>query len=126
MRQILDTHTFIWFIMGDPRITGNVRSQIEMNENVLSIISVWEIAIKHSIGKLNLNSSFADFVEQQIIMTDIQLITIKIDHVLAVSQLPLHHRDPFDRILIAQAIAENIPILSADAIFDTYPVQRLW
>ncbi|UKO95981.1 type II toxin-antitoxin system VapC family toxin [Nostoc sp. UHCC 0870] len=126
MRQLLDTHTFIWFIMGDPRITGNVRSQIERNENVLSIISVWEIAIKHSIGKLNLNSSFADFVEQQITMTNIQLITIKIDHVLAVSQLPLHHRDPFDRMLIAQAIAENIPILSADAIFDTYPVQRLW
>ncbi|WP_414575974.1 type II toxin-antitoxin system VapC family toxin [Anabaena sp. CCY 9402-a] len=126
MRQLLDTHTFIWFIMGDPRITGNVRSQIEMNENILSIISVWEIAIKHRIGKLNLNSSFADFVEQQIIMTDIQLTTIKIDHVLAVSQLPLHHRDPFDRMLIAQAIAENIHILSADAIFDTYPIQRLW
>ncbi|MBD2363245.1 type II toxin-antitoxin system VapC family toxin [Anabaena minutissima FACHB-250] len=80
MRQLLDTHTFIWFIMGDPRITGNMRSQIEMNENIFSIISFWEIAIKHSIGKLNLNSSFA----------------------------------------------ENIPVLSADAIFDTYPIQRLW
>jgi PIN domain nuclease of toxin-antitoxin system len=126
MRQLLDTHTLIWFIMGDQRISQTVRSQIENNHNCLSIVSIWEIAIKNSIGKLNLNLSFAEFVQQQIIMTDVQLIPIQIEHILAVAQLPLHHRDPFDRMLIAQAITENLPILSADTIFDNYSVQLLW
>jgi PIN domain nuclease of toxin-antitoxin system len=126
VQQILDTHTFIWFILGDPRMNNSLRSQIENNDNFLSIASVWEMAIKHSIGKLNFNLTFAEFVEQQIILNGIQLITIKIEHILTVSQLPLYHRDPFDRMLIAQAIAENIPILSADTIFDTYPIKRLW
>lgn len=84
------------------------------------------MAIKHSIGKLNLNLNLAEFVEQQIVMNGIQLMPISIEHILVVSQLPLHHRDSFDRMLIAQAIVENIPILSADTIFDTYPIQRLW
>ncbi|MDZ8109529.1 MAG: type II toxin-antitoxin system VapC family toxin [Nostoc sp. DedQUE12a] len=126
MQQLLDTHAFIWFIMGDPRISNNLRNQIENNDNCLSIASVWEMAIKHSIGKLSFNLNFSEFVEQQIIMNGIQLVNIKIEHILAVSQIPLHHRDPFDRMLIAQAIVENIPVLSADTIFDAYPIQRLW
>jgi PIN domain nuclease of toxin-antitoxin system len=126
MQQLLDTHTFIWFIMGDPRISNSVKAQIENNDNFLSIASVWEMAIKHSIGKLNFNLSFAEFIEQQIVMNSIQLMPISIEDILIVSQLPLHHRDPFDRMLIAQAIVENIPVLSADKIFDTYPIQRLW
>ncbi|MDZ8188540.1 MAG: type II toxin-antitoxin system VapC family toxin [Nostoc sp. ChiSLP02] len=126
MQQLLDTHIFIWFIMGDPRISNNLRDRIENNDNCLSIASVWEMAIKHSIGKLSFNLNFSEFVEQQIIMNGIQLVDIKIEHILTVSQIPLHHRDPFDRMLIAQAIVENIPVLSADTIFDAYPIQRLW
>ncbi|MBD2453576.1 type II toxin-antitoxin system VapC family toxin [Nostoc sp. FACHB-87] len=126
MQQLLDTHTFIWFILGSSRFSNSLRSQIENNDNFLSIASIWEMAIKHSIGKLNFNLSFAEFVDQQIIMNCIQIINIEIEHILTVSQLPLHHRDPFDRMLIAQAIVENLPILSADTIFDTYPVKRLW
>ncbi|HYW22343.1 MAG TPA: type II toxin-antitoxin system VapC family toxin [Nodularia sp. (in: cyanobacteria)] len=126
MRQILDTHILIWFVSGDPRISASMRSQIENNDNLLSLASVWEMAIKHSIGKLNFQSSFNEFVEQQIIMNGIELLPIIIDHVVVVSSLPLHHRDPFDRLLIAQSIVENIPLLSADQIFDAYPIQRLW
>ncbi|WP_277884344.1 type II toxin-antitoxin system VapC family toxin [Nostoc parmelioides] len=122
----MDTHTFIWFIMGDSRINNNMRTQIENNDNLLSVASVWEMGIKHSIGKLNFNLSFADFVEQQVIMNGIRLIPVEIEHILVISQLPLHHRDPFDRMLIAQAMVENIPLLSADTVFDTYPIQRLW
>ncbi|BAY62943.1 PilT domain-containing protein [Calothrix brevissima NIES-22] len=126
MRQILDTHTFIWFVMGNPRISENLRSQIENNDNLLSLVSVWEMAIKHSIGKLNFNMSFPEFIEQQIINNGIEVIPIAREEIIVVSQLPLHHRDPFDRLLIAQSIVENIPILSADTIFDAYPIQRLW
>ena len=88
MQQLLDTHTFIWFIMGDPRINNSLRTQIENNDNLLSIASVWEMAIKHSIGKLNFNLSFAEFVEQQIVMNGIQLLPISIEHILVVAQLP--------------------------------------
>lgn len=126
MRQILDTHILIWFVSGDPRISASMRSQIENNDNLVSIASIWEMAIKHSIGKLNFQSSFNEFVEQQIIMNGIELLPIRIDHIAVISSLPLHHRDPFDRLLIAQSIVENIPLLSADQIFDAYPIQRLW
>ncbi len=126
MRQLLDTHTLIWFVMGDPRISVSLRSQIENNDNLLSIASVWEMAIKYSIGKLTLAPSFNEFIEQQIITNGIELMPITLEHIAVITTLPLHHRDPFDRMLIAQAIVENIPILSADQIFDAYPIKRLW
>ncbi|TAE59554.1 MAG: type II toxin-antitoxin system VapC family toxin [Nostocales cyanobacterium] len=126
MQQLLDTHTLLWFTAGDPRISENLRLQIENNDNFLSIASVWEMAIKHSIGKLSLEMSFDDFVAQQIMGNGITLLQINQQHISVVSQLPLHHRDPFDRMLIAQAIVENIPVLSADTIFDAYSIQRLW
>jgi PIN domain nuclease of toxin-antitoxin system len=112
--------------MGDPRISVSMRSQIENNDNLLSIASVWEIAIKHSIGKLSFASTFDEFIEEQIILNSIQLLPIKIDHIAVVTTLPLHHRDPFDRLLIAQALVENIHILSADKIFDAYSTLRWW
>ena len=84
------------------------------------------MAIKHSIGKLNFDLAFDEFIEQQIIRNGIELLPITINHITVVATLPLHHRDPFDRILIAQALAENIPILSADKIFDAYPIRRVW
>ncbi|MBD2292124.1 type II toxin-antitoxin system VapC family toxin [Anabaena sphaerica FACHB-251] len=126
MKQLIDTHTLLWFTMGNPKISDNLRLQIENNDNLLSIASVWEMAIKHSIGKLNLEMSFDDFVEQQIIGNGMILKKINQQHISVIAQLPLHHRDPFDRMLIAQAMVENIPIISADTIFDAYPIQRLW
>ncbi|MEH2417022.1 type II toxin-antitoxin system VapC family toxin [Nostoc sp.] len=126
MRQLLDTHTFIWFVMGDPRISVSLRSQIENNDNLLSIASVWEMAIKHSIGKLSFGLPFNEFIQQQIIRNGIEFLPITIDHVAVVATLPLHHRDPFDRLLIAQSVVENIAILSADKIFDAYPIGRIW
>jgi PIN domain nuclease of toxin-antitoxin system len=125
MKQLIDTHTLLWFTTGNPRISDNLRLQIENNDNLLSIASVWEMAIKHSIGKLNLDMSFDDFVEQQIIGNGITLKEINQQHISVIAQLPLHHRDPFDRMLIAQAMVENIPIISADRIFDAYQIRRL-
>ena len=126
MRQLLDTHTFLWFVMGNPKISLELRSQIENNENFLSIVNVWEIAIKYGIGKLNLGLPFNDFIDQHIVPNGIQLLNIQLEHLGIFVALPLHHRDPFDRLLIAQAIAEDIPIVSADNLFSLYPVQRIW
>ncbi len=126
MRQLVDTHTFLWFVMGSPKISVELRLQIENNDNFLSIVSVWEIAIKYGIGKLNLDLPFNDFIDQQIISNGIQILNIQLEHLKVFADLPLHHRDPFDRLLIAQAIAEDIPIVSVDSLFSLYPVQKIW
>jgi PIN domain nuclease of toxin-antitoxin system len=126
MRQLLDTHSFIWFVTGNSRITPEIRLQIENNENLLSIASVWEIAIKSSLGKLDVGLSIEALVEQQIIGNAIELLAITPNHLAIVATLPLHHRDPFDRLLIAQTMVENLPIIGIDKIFDEYAVQRLW
>ena len=126
MKQLLDTHSFIWFITGNPRISPLVRSQIENNDNLLSIASLWEIAIKSSIGKLNLKMSIQELANEQIINNGIELLSITTEHLIVVADLPLHHRDPFDRLIIAQAIVEQIPIVGVDKVFDSYSVRRLW
>jgi len=126
MRQLLDTHSFIWFVMGNPRITPRVRALIEDNENLLSIASIWEMAIKHSSGKLSFGIPFELFIEQQVRPNGIELLNINLDHINVVASLPFHHRDPFDRLLIAQAMVEQIPILSADSVFDNYLMERLF
>lgn len=126
MRQLLDTHTFIWFVMGNPRINPEVRERIENNENLLSIASVWEMAIKHSSGKLSFELPFMMFIEQQLSVNNIGLLDINLGHISVIATLPFHHRDPFDRIIISQAMVEQLPILSADTAFDSYTIERFW
>lgn len=128
MRLLLDTHTFIWFFTGNPKISNQVRVLIENqdNEKLLSTASIWEIAIKQSTGKLSFYLPFEVFITQQLSLNDFKLLEIKIDHLAVVATLPFHHRDPFDRLLIAQAMVEQIPILSTDSAFDSYLIQRLW
>lgn len=130
MRLLLDTHTFIWYLTDNSRLSNQVLELIndENNQILLSMASIWEIAIKQSIGKLTFNQPqpFEIFITQQLNFNDLTLLNITVSHIAVISTLPLHHRDPFDRILIAQTIVENIPVLSADTIFDAYPIQRLW
>ncbi|BBD65879.1 putative PilT protein [Nostoc commune NIES-4072] len=128
MILLLDTHTFIWYVTDNSRLSNQVLEFIndENNEILLSIASLWEIAINQNLGKLSFNQPFEIFITQQLNLNDFRLLDIKINHIAVVATLPLHHRDPFDRILIAQALVENIPILSADKIFDAYPTRRLW
>ncbi|MBR8835845.1 MAG: type II toxin-antitoxin system VapC family toxin [Stigonema ocellatum SAG 48.90 = DSM 106950] len=128
MRVLLDTHTFIWFVIDSPRLSVIVRNLIENenNEKLMSTASVWEMAIKHSNGKLSFGLPFREFIDPQLSLNSIELLNINLDHLAVVATLPLHHRDPFDRLLIAQAMVEQIPILSIDSAFDSYPIQRLW
>jgi PIN domain nuclease of toxin-antitoxin system len=127
MSLLLDTHTFLWFIDDSPRLSAQAKSQIESDTKALvSIASLWEIAIKTSIGKLRLPQSFDPFITQQLALNAIELLPISVAHLAVLSTLPLHHRDPFDRLLAAQAFVEQIPIVSADPKFDTYPINRLW
>ncbi len=125
---LMDTHTFIWYVTDNNRLSNQILELIndENNQIFLSIASLWEMGIKQGLGKLNFNLPFETFIIQQLSINDFRVLDIKLTHVNIVSQLPLHHRDPFDRMLIAQSIVENIPVLSADQIFDAYPIQRLW
>jgi PIN domain nuclease of toxin-antitoxin system len=128
MRALIDTHVFLWFITSDPRLSPSARQIISAgsNEVLLSVASVWEVAIKASTGRLPLPAPVDQLVPQQLRINRIGLLPIEPRHVYEVVGLPFHHRDPFDRLLIAQAISEGVPLVSADTAFDAYPVQRLW
>ena len=127
MRLLLDTHAFLWFLSGDPSLSARARAAMEepANDLLLSVASLWEIAIKVSLGKLTLPGDYESFLAAQLAENDIQLLGIGLAHMSRVVTLPFHHRDPFDRLLIAQAIAEQVPIVSQDRAFDAYPVNRI-
>ncbi|HBQ98296.1 MULTISPECIES: type II toxin-antitoxin system VapC family toxin [unclassified Roseofilum] len=124
--MLLDTHTLLWFLADDPKLPSRVKSSIENADRVrVSMATVWEIAIKISIKKLKLDFEFmelADFLAQ----TGIETLDISFADLEHYRTLPLHHRDPFDRILIAQAITNSLMIVSADTAFNAYPIQRMW
>src|SRR5262245_55359032 len=124
MKLLLDTHIFLWFIMGSPKLSINARTMIEnpTNEKFVSIISMWETAIKVSIGKLVLSTPFDVLIPQQFSLNGFELLSIKIDHIAMVATLPFHHRDPFDRLMAAQAMVEQMHIVSVDSAFDVYGV----
>lgn len=128
MRLLLDTHIFIWYVTDNPKLSATTRALIDEGDNdiLLSIVSIWEIAIKQSAGKLCFALPFGVFIEQQLRDNSIELLNINLEYIEVVESLPFHHRDPFDRLIIAQAMVERIPVLSADAIFDAYPIRRLW
>lgn len=128
MRYLLDTHSLIWFLSGDAQLSAHARQLMddEGNELFISIASLWEMAIKLSIGKLMLGQPFEKIFPQQLKNNSIEVIDISIDHLKVVCNLPFHHRDPFDRLLIAHAHVEGLPIISIDAVFDNYGVKREW
>jgi PIN domain nuclease of toxin-antitoxin system len=128
VRLLLDTHTFLWFLGGHRSLSSRARRSIESsrNEKYLSIASVWEMAIKLGLGKLKLAVPLRDTVEAGVAECGIALLAVDRDHALAVAELPWHHGDPFDRLLVAQAQAEDLRIVTRDDAFDEYDVSRLW
>ncbi len=128
MRVLLDTHVLIWLVEGDKNLSNVARSAIEDEDNslYLSIASLWEITIKLSLGKLDLQLSVDEMVESFLIPGGIEILQIETSHLSILRNLPLHHRDPFDRMIIAQAKSEKMTLISADGMFDLYGVNLLW
>ena len=128
MRLLLDTHTFLWFISGDGQLSSKARELISDPENevLLSVASLWEIVIKVGLGKLRLAGSFEEVIPSQLQSNDIEVLGIELAHLSELNHLPQHHKDPFDRLIIAQALAEGMPLLSKDDNFKEYRVQLLW
>ncbi len=123
---LLDTHTFIWLSEDDRNLPKSLRETIENTDDVfVSIVSFWEISIKLNIGKISLRDDFNN-IESRFNATRFILLPISIKDTLQLSQLPMHHKDPFDRILLAQAMSRSLVIASRDAVFDAYGVDRLW
>jgi PIN domain nuclease of toxin-antitoxin system len=126
MSYLLDTHTLIWFLEDDPRLPSPTRTQIETTPTVfVSIVSLWEIAIKANIGKLTLSFPF-NTIAPNLITAGITQLPITFKDLEIYLSLPLHHRDPFDRLLIAQTIEHSLIFISQDTQIDAYSVQRIW
>lgn len=127
MKYLLDTHTLIWFMEGDHQLSKSTKDVIEdtSNEKFVSIVSFWEMAIKISLQKLDLKKPIRKLITE-VLETDIQVLPLSFNDILIVSQLPFHHRDPFDRIIIAQAITENLTVIGQDKHFEEYDISIFW
>jgi len=127
VKLLLDTHAFLWFMAGDPRLSGTARRAIEDNEGELwlSAASVWEMAIKSSLRRLTLPARTSDYIADKV-QRGLQILTIDWPVAAAVERLPFHHRDPFDRLIIAQAQVERVDVVTKDRVFRRYGVKVVW
>jgi PIN domain nuclease of toxin-antitoxin system len=127
MNLLLDTHALIWFLEGDTQLSSTAKSEISNPDNTcfISQATLWEIAIKLSIGKLEMKNSYQD-LPKLIWENGIEILTIEFEHFEYIINLPFHHKDPFDRIIIAQSFIEKMPIVSIDNLFENYPVTVIW
>jgi PIN domain nuclease of toxin-antitoxin system len=131
MKVLIDTHTFLWFVAGSMELSKTANNLIknEHNSVYISIASLWEISIKMAIGKLQITDSY-ETVINDVVENDISILPINFAHTVMQNKLPFHHRDPFDRIIVSQAIVENMNLISRDSAFDAYleniEVKRIW
>jgi PIN domain nuclease of toxin-antitoxin system len=131
-RFLLDTHSLIWFFKGDAQLSFKARKMIDDEENIkfISIVSAWEMTIKQSKGNdfLDLGTSVDEYMQQKLVYQDFLLLPIDLAHLKFLSVLPVlkKHKDPFDRLMIAQAISEKLSLISCDSKFKDYPIDRIW
>ncbi len=128
MTLLLDTHCFLWFWWDDPQLSETAKQAIcdPTNRKLISTASSWEIAIKVSLKKLDLGAPYRGFIHQHMVRNNFELLQITDEHLAGLVELPFHHKDPFDRLLVAQSLYEQIPIVSADPQLDAYGINRIW
>jgi PIN domain nuclease of toxin-antitoxin system len=126
VRLLVDTHAFLWYLAGDQRLSRRARHAIEESEEWwLSAASVWELAIKAGLGRVSLPKSVADYIAAKV-RDGLRVLSIEWPHAAAAEQLPFHHRDPFDRLIVAQAQTDRLRIVTKDAVFRKYGLQTIW
>ncbi len=126
MECLLDTHAFLWYLLGDSNLGSKAKEAIDTKTGLyFSIDRLWEISIKINVGKLQLNRQFED-LPKELEYINVQILPITFEDTNIYTSLPLHHRDPFDRILVAQAMNHSLVLISRDEAFDAYPIQRVW
>ncbi len=128
MKLLVDAHALIWYVDQDHLLSPTARAAMmdPSNDRLLGAGTIWEIAIKVGLKKLNLSQPYRQWMEQAITGLGATVLPITVEHADIQAGLPLHHRDPFDRLLVAQALVENMPVVSSDAQLDSYGINRLW
>jgi PIN domain nuclease of toxin-antitoxin system len=128
MKLLLDTHGFVWWASNSAKLPPAVRTHCSdpANTLLLSVVSVWEMQIKIQLGKLKVGRPLPDLIEHHRQVNQMQVLPVNLEHVLALDVLPVNHKDPFDRLLIAQATVEDVFLVSGDPVFSSYPVKLLW
>lgn len=128
MRLLLDTHAFLWFILDEPQLSSAARALIADPRNQIEVspATYWEIAIKIRLKKYVLPDPFQEFMEREIAINRFSILHVEPRHVAPLTTLPFHHKDPFGRLLVVQAVVEQIPLVSNDSVLDAYPIRRLW
>ena len=128
MNYLLDTHALLWIVTDDLQLSDKAKQIFLDSEKrlYLSMASVWELAIKSSLSKISLGMPLEEFINSHVRGIDIDILEIKLPHVLRIENLPFIHRDPFDRLIISQAIEDNLIIVGNDSLFDQYNVTRIW
>ena len=127
MKILVDTHIFLWYLSGDPRLSKHQRKvwETSSSEKLLSIVSVWEMAVKVAIGKLGLSMPLEDFIRKHVEREGLTLVNLSLEESCRVSTLPMIHRDPFDRLLISQALLTKVPVITHDKVFHQYGVELI-
>lgn len=127
MKYLLDTHTLIWNFEADPRLPQHLRALIDAPEHeiFISMASLWEMTVKSSLGKLTLSKPLEE-IFQHVLNIGFSTLPIETSHLLALRDMPFHHRDPFDRLITAQCLSEKLLLLSVDTVFDHYADCRIW
>ncbi len=128
MQILIDTHALLWLITDDKKLSKNSKNYFTdpKNELYFSMASFWEICIKTSIGKLSLSTNWEQTIKDELSFNSVQLLPISTKHCIQVSKLPFYHRDPFDRLIIAQAVVEEFYVMSIDEHFEHYPISLIW
>lgn len=126
MRVLLDSHTLLWWCSENPQLSATARRTIEQQDCIVSMASLWEMAIKVNLGKLTLPDLIDRYFPEQMLQNGFAQLDIGIRHIARCAALPLHHRDPFDRMLAAQAIEDKLAIVSRDPVFSVYGIERIW
>ena len=126
MKVLIDTHVLLWALTEESRLSRRVRSLLPVADVWISAASIWEILTKVQVGKLSLPTPVGSYLTTKLAANGVSVLPVILDHVLRIEEIELHHRDPFDRILIAQSLAENLPLVTADPVFERYPVKLIW
>jgi len=128
VKLLLDTHTFLWLAEDSPKLSSTVKILLDNEDHqlFLSTASVWEMQIKVNTGKLKLGQILSEIIAQQQQINELKILPIKLEHIWQLKNLPLHHKDPFDRMIISQAITEDLPVLTIDSKFNQYPINTIW
>lgn len=126
MKILIDTHVFLWGLQGEDKLSQKVRTLLPSADVWISVASLWEIIVKTQVGKLKLPRPVGGYLTAKLTANGVSVLPLTFDHVKRLEELPPHHRDPFDRIMIAQCLEEELPVVTSDPLFERYPIQLIW